>query len=163
MTVVTSLPVMPPTTTTAITDPRVAASPGPLGWLSARVRPRRLDIELASGTPAESTSALALRARRLTSLSRRRRIARAIHQLVREAHEGGSQSLLRVAPAWRQIVSAREELGRLAFLLAEPGPVQARGVAQTLLLLSDGTGPLYNPRSPSSLRASALRAKQNLR
>jgi hypothetical protein len=36
-------------------------------------------------------------------------------------------------------------------------------VAQALLLLTDGTGPLYNPSTHSTLRAGASRAARELR
>ena len=59
--------------------------------------------------------------------------------------------------------AAREELAELADTLDDPGPVAAGGVAQALLLLTDGTGPLYNPFSATSLRAWAERAARDLR
>ncbi len=124
--------------------------------------PGRLDHALATGRPSEEAASLALRARRLTSLSRRRSLAETINRIVREAHEGPRGSYLRIAPASRRVVAAREELSRLAHLLAEPGPVATSGVAQASLLLTDGTGPLYNPRSPGDLRASAERAIESL-
>ncbi len=42
-------------------------------------------------------------------------------------------------------------------------PSEAFGVAQAWILLTDGAGPLYNPRSPISLRARAVRAAESLR
>lgn len=47
--------------------------------------------------------------------------------------------------------------------LFEPGPVAPRGVAQARMLLTDGTGALFNARSDASLRASAVTAIENLR
>lgn len=69
----------------------------------------------------------------------------------------------RVMPSWTRVRAAREELSRLADTLDDPGPVAAGGVAQALLLLTDGTGPLYNPHSRSSLCAGAQRATRELR
>jgi hypothetical protein len=66
-------------------------------------------------------------------------------------------------PSRTRVRSAREELSYLADMLDEPGPVAAGGVAQALLLLTDGTGPLYNPDSRTSLCAGAERAARELR
>src|SRR5437763_1008326 len=54
---------------------------------AARLRAGRLDLELARGAPPESTAALALRARRLTSLGCRRSIAETYLRLIRDARE----------------------------------------------------------------------------
>lgn len=131
--------------------------------VTARWRSRRLDLELAAGTPSEASAAIALRARRLTDLSCRRAVADAFDRVVREAHQGVRPSHVRVLPSRRRVIAASDELRRLAADLAEPGPVAARGVAQARILLTDGTGALYNPRSPASLRERALSAAANLR
>jgi hypothetical protein len=131
--------------------------------VTARWRPRRLDLVLAEGAPPEAAAALALRARRLTDLSRRRSIASALRRVVREAHQGARRSSVRIIPCWGRVAAASDELSRLAAILAEPGPVTARGVAQAWILLTDGTGPLYNPSSPASLQARAVSAAANLR
>ena len=131
--------------------------------VAARWRTRRLDLALAGGTPAEASAALALRARRLTALSRRRSIADALRRVVREAREGARPSYVRVAPCRRRVAAAGDELSRLADMLAEPGPVAPRGVAQAWMLLTDGTGPVYNPGSPIGLQERAERAAEHLR
>jgi hypothetical protein len=61
-----------------------------------------------------------------------------------------------------QVIAASDDLARLADALAIPGPVAARGVAQAWILLTDGTGPLYNPNSTASLRGRAATAADNL-
>jgi hypothetical protein len=141
----------------------VADKPRIRDWFTARWRSRRLDLALASGTPSEAAAVLSLRARRLTDLSRRRSIANAIRRVVREAHEGARASYVRIIPCRGRVAAASDELSRLAATLAEPGPVAARGVAQACILLTDGTGPLYNPRSPASLQERAASAVENLR
>ena len=112
--------------------------------MSARWRPARLDRALAEGAPPESSPALALRARRLTALSRRRSLAGALRRIVREALEDARVSRGRVRPDRNGVEAAREELTALADGLADPRPVAAHGVAQAWLLVTDGTGPLYN-------------------
>jgi hypothetical protein len=131
--------------------------------IAARWRSRRLDAALAAGAPTDASAALALRARRLTDLSRRRSIAAALRRVVREALGGAPRSYVRVIPARGQVAAARDELSRLADSLASPGPVAAHGVAQAWLLLTDGTGPLYNPSSTASLRSHAVAAAERLR
>jgi hypothetical protein len=61
------------------------------------------------------------------------------------------------------VTAASGELAALADTLAKPGPVAASGVAQAWILLTDGTGPLYNANSRLSLCAGAARAAKALR
>jgi hypothetical protein len=130
--------------------------------LTERLLSRQLDVALANGAPADSDGALALRAQRLTDVSRRLTIARSLRRLVREARDGRAPALTRVAPCWGRVEVATDELSMLASRLTQPGPVAARGVAQALLLLTDGTGPLYNPRSEDSVRDRAAVAADQL-
>ena len=132
--------------------------------MSARWRPARLDRALAEGAPPESSPALALRARRLTALSRRRSLAGALRRIVLEGLDRDARvSRGRIRPDRNGVEAAREELTALADGLADPRPVAAHGVAQAWLLVTDGTGPLYNACSRASLRAGAARAASELR
>ncbi len=131
--------------------------------LTARWHHRRLDRALAGGVPPEASTALALRAQDLTELGRRQSIAGAIRRVIREAGEGAPIAPGRIRPDRKRVAAAGEELSALADTLAEPGPVAASGVAQAWILLTDGTGPLYNPYSRTSLRAGAARAVRELR
>ena len=126
--------------------------------LATHLLPRHLDVALANGTPPESSAALALRARRLTRLSRRRELARTIRRISQCAPRGRWG----VSPLRGRVAAASDELETLAEALAEPNPVSARGVAQALLLVTDGTGPLYNPYSDGSVRSRAATAAANL-
>ncbi len=126
-----------------------------------RLESHRLDETLAAGTPPEGSPALALRARQLTALSHRRSMAEAIDAIIREAR-GPLTARLRIHPVRPRVVAAADELGRLAEQLALPGPVAARGVAQAELLLTDGTGALYNPARRMSVGALAANATANL-
>ena len=130
--------------------------------LAVKLRPRRLDSELATGTPAETNAALALRARRLTNLPSRRRLAGAIRELVGEADGHGGAPRMRAVPLLDRISASRDELQMLADRLAEPAPVCPQGVAEVVLLVTDGTGPLYNPYSESSVCDRAENAMANL-
>ena len=137
--------------------------PGLRARLAARWRSRRLDQALAAGVPPEAGAALALRAEELTELNRRRSIAGALRQVLREAREGAPLEPARIRPDRRRVAAARTELSALADTLEDPGPVAANGVAQAWILLTDGTGPLYNPYSRTSLCAGAARAARELR
>ena len=131
--------------------------------LAARLRRRRLDRALAHGTSPEASAALALRAQRLTEPDRRGEIASELRRIIREAQEGYRPAIARVMPSRARVTAARDELRRLADILDDPGPVAAGGVAQAWMLLTDGTGPLYNPYSRTALRIGAARAARELR
>jgi hypothetical protein len=145
------------------TELRIAPLEGLAGRLSARLRSRRLDKALARGTPPETAVPLALRARRLTTLSRRRTIAYGLRRVTRDTCRGAPPSRTRISPLLSQVVAASDDLTRLADALASPGPVAARGVAEAWLLLTDGSGPLYNGNSTGNLRARAASAANDLR
>ncbi|MBV9943362.1 MAG: hypothetical protein JO262_14660 [Solirubrobacterales bacterium] len=131
--------------------------------LVARLRRRPLDRALAGGTPPEASAALALRAQRLTEPDQRSSMAGSLRRVMREAQEGPRPTLGRIMPSRARVKAAREELTRLAETLEDPGPVAAGGAAQAWILLTDGTGPLYNPASRITLRAGAARALRELR
>jgi hypothetical protein len=135
----------------------------PLDRLRARLRARALDRALAAGESSESEPAVALRARRLTEISKRAELARTLSQLVRRARAASSTATSQVPIARRAVLSAAEELSQLATELVTPGPVGAGGVAQVQLLISDGTGPLYNPNARIDLTTAAERAIEALR
>jgi hypothetical protein len=141
----------------------VAERPGIWDQIRARWSPGRLDRALARGIAPETNAALALRAQRLTEPDRRHSMADSLRRILREAHEKPRPVLGRVNPRGARVTAARDELGRLADTLDEPGPVAAGGVAQAWILLTDGTGPLYNPASRTALRAGAARATRELR
>ena len=140
-----------------------AERPGLRARLAARWHPRRLDLALAGGVAPEANAALALRAQELTDLARRRSIADSLRRLLREAREGAPLEPARIRPDRRRVAAASQELSALAATLDDPGPVAAGGVALAWLLLTDGTGPLYNEWSRTSLRAGAARAARELR
>ncbi len=143
--------------------PVVAGRPTLRDRMSARWWPRQLDRALADGAPPETSPALALRARRLTELARRRSLAGSLRRIVREPADGSRPSLGRIRPDRNGVEAARDELTALADGLTDPRPVAAHAVAQAWLLVTDGTGPLYNPCSRASLRAGAARAASELR
>ena len=136
----------------------------PFDRLRATLRARALDRALAAGEPSEAAAAVALRARRLTELSKRAELAQILRQLVTRACQASTSLASSQVPlARRAVLSAIDELSMLASELVTPGPVGAGGVAQVQLLISDGTGPLYNPDSRTDLVTAAERAIEALR
>ncbi len=131
--------------------------------LAARWNARRLDRALADGISPEANAALALRAQRLTEPDRRWSLAGALRRIVRDADRNRPARGFRVVPNRRAVKAAREALSRLADTLDDPGPVSAQGVARAWLLLTDGTGPLYNARDGLLLSACAAQAVDELR
>jgi hypothetical protein len=141
----------------------VAEQPRLRDRVSAHWRATRLDRDLADGVAPEASAALALRAERLTEPDWRWSMAGALRRVLRDANASRRQRLGRVTPNGRAVNSAAEELNRLADTLDDPGPVAAQGVARAWLLLTDGTGPLYNARSRISLCRAATQALRDLR
>jgi len=135
----------------------------PFDRIRARLRARALDRALAAGEPTESEPAVALRARRLTEISKRAELARTLTQLVARARRASTMAGSQVPLARLAVLSAAEQLCLLANELVNPGPVGASGVAQVQLLISDGNGPLYNPHSRIDLATAAERAIEALR
>ena len=124
----------------------------------ARFGARALDRALAAGVPSEATPALALRARRLIALPYRRSIGEAYRRIA-----GLGLSPLTVLARRGEVATASDELTRLADTLTQAAPVATRGVAEALLLLADGTGPLYSAGSEASLRECVARVNGDLK
>jgi hypothetical protein len=128
--------------------------------LVARVRRFTLDRQLAGGASPDSNPALLLRAHALISERERRRLARALRRSSRLAGRG---PLVAHAPLDRDtLLGAGEELDTLASRLVAPGPVDARGVASTRLLLSDVRSPLFRRRSGGALRERLATVREAL-
>ncbi len=118
-----------------------------VGWrdrLAARLRAGTLDAALVAGASPESSVPLALHAEHLCAYSQRRLLASSLRRLVALSEAPATRR--RSMPVNRVAVQrACGELESLADRLAADGPVDVRGVAKLRALLSDGTGPLYQP------------------
>jgi hypothetical protein len=147
----------------AAPDPMVASRARTRDRLAARLRARRLDLALAAGDAPERSAALAERARWQTALPHRRTIANSLSGLIQDADQSRVRSRFVARPSPAHILAAENELRGLADKLGRPGPVAARGAAEAWLLVTDGTGPLYNPARRAQLCACALRAREDLR
>ena len=130
--------------------------------LTARVRVRKLDLALAAGAQSDGGAGLALRAQQLTDQAHRRSLADTLRQIVSEAYQPGDLPYIRKPPCRERVIEVSKELIELANSLARPGAVEVRGVAQTQVLLTDGTGPLFNPVSRVDLRTRTISATENL-
>ena len=113
---------------------------------------RSLDEALADGASPLWTPELALRARQLVSRSSRQQLATSLERLVKEQ----SDRFLRGPSPYPfrdgRSLEAQTSLFGIAARLRDERPVYARGMALLSRLLSDGSGPAYNPHAGGSLR-----------
>ena len=106
----------------------------------------RLDQQVAEGFGPDPVEDRALRARQLTAMRARRRLARSLRARVKDAERPvGLQMSAAVPLCRRAVLPWRESLLGVAERLERPDPLNPAGVARVLVLLTDGTGPLYNP------------------
>ena len=114
---------------------------------------RSLDEALADGASPVWTPELALRARQLVSRSSRQQLATSLERLVNEAQRSVPPRAVAAVPLpRREILEAQTSLFSIAARLRDERPVYARGMALLSRLLSDGSGPAYNPHAGGSLR-----------
>jgi len=127
--------------------------------LAARLHGHSLTCSLAAGVSPEASVLLALRAQILTSPATRRMLAGSLSRVVSRP---ATAVPIRRGPAvssWRgAAICCEDDWQHLITLLLAPVPVSAQGVAQVWLLVTDGTGPLYNSRSATELCAAVVQA-----
>jgi hypothetical protein len=112
----------------------------------------RLDRELADGQPATGSEERALRAAQLVEPAVRRKVARSLRRTIADAQRPRSPGFSSTVPTRHDAVnSCQEAMLGLAERLERPEPMSASAVAGVLVLLRDGTGPLYNASSQHSL------------
>jgi hypothetical protein len=111
-----------------------------------------LDRRIAAGEIDDSDAALALRRRQLIDSSNRRKVARRLRGIVEYVDRRGSRpSFSAVVIEPTAVADGRLPILRLAARLEDPAPVSPRGVALAQELLTDGSGPFFDPRSPRSV------------
>jgi len=119
----------------------------------------RLDHDLAAGASPEASAQLALRGLRLVRLKERRALARSLRRLLEEAGRPQPRLFRSASPIRAdRVAQVHAELARLEERLLTPGPVSAQGMAQVNVLLTDGTGPLYQHGGCEVLRRRVLEA-----
>lgn len=120
--------------------------------LRVHLHRRRLDRQLADGLAPESFHDRALRATQLASMPTRRQVARSLRRLVELAETPAGALLGPAVPVCRRaVLTWREGLLGLADRLEQPVPLDPRGAARALVLLTDGGGPFYDARAQRSM------------
>jgi hypothetical protein len=117
-----------------------------------------LDRRLAAGERADGDRRLARRAETLTGADSRRGLARTLLAIIGAA-ERRPKPASRAPIARREVTEAADELRQLAARLESGEPVDPRGVAEAHLLITDGSGPLYNRHSGEALATTARAAR----
>jgi hypothetical protein len=119
--------------------------------MRVRLHRQRLDRELAGAGEIGAEPDRTLRATQLKDVATRRRLACSLRKVVAEA-ERPHGFVLSAVPVCRESVGPlREGLLGLADALEHSGRVNPCGVARTLVLLTDGAGPLFNATSARSI------------
>jgi hypothetical protein len=72
------------------------------------------------------------------------------------------RSFRRIPLCRDRIAGAESSVREMLVALVAPLPVPAQGVARAGLLLSDGSGPLYNRRSPTDLEGALAEVTEQL-
>jgi hypothetical protein len=123
-----------------------------------------LDEQLADGASPSGSSGLRQRARRITRLTARRRLAAALRLRI-EAAEAPAHPVSPKVPLDRSaVLSCRDRIEELANRIATAEHPRARGVAIARQLAFDGLSPLYwrprgNPEGAARL-ADAIESAQ---
>lgn len=130
--------------------------------LQMRVHADTLDRLLAAGVPPESDVLLALRAERLARPRTRETLARTIERLLLASQTYGDRRTRPSMAVLPRVACARADLEALVERLRAPAPLSARGVADTSLLLRDGSGPVYRYESTADLGALVRRIAAEL-
>ena len=120
----------------------------------------RLDEQLAHGTDPASDPALERRARRLSGLAERRRLADALDAVT--ASGGRPHFSVQLAPRHLAVRECGGDIRALANRLRDGEPVDVQGVAMVSRLLSDGASPLYYSGAPRSLKHVVRSARHAL-
>jgi hypothetical protein len=143
-------------------DCPVAVNARPWDRLLARLHGTKLDSDLAAGASPDGSVELALRAQELVRTCTRRDLAVGARRVLAAAIQPPSPVRVPVPVCRAQVRACSAELTELIGRLLAAGPVSARGVAQTRMLLSSANSPLYNQASSADLRAKVSRASDAL-
>jgi hypothetical protein len=129
------------------------------GWVRvlARIKATSLDRRLAAGETAATDRLLAARARQIVARHSRWRLADDWEHLLTAAREPIVPRSPRLPVQSTTIQAAEHHVRELVALIRQPVQANPRGIARASLLLTDGAGPLYNPRRSADL-IPALRA-----
>ncbi len=121
-----------------------------------RLRAPRLDADLAAGWPPEASSRHEARARQLVNPRMRHTLAGSWEDVLFMSHRPADRLSGRVPICRDRVRRAEPEIRELIAALQATGPVPARGVAMAVCLLTDGAGPIYDPKADHLTAAVAL-------
>lgn len=143
-------------TTTSLKDKTSAVLQTPhtdRGWVRAlaRLNATTLDRRLAAGEAPSTDRVLAARADQITDPEKRSKLADDWEHLLRTAHQPIAPRSPRLPLQSAKVIAAEHHVRELVAMIRGPVGVDPRGIAIARLLLSDGTGPLYNPRRAGEL------------
>ncbi len=124
--------------------------------LLARWRGLVLDAQLADGQRAEDDLLRAVRAGTLTTPAARHGLVAGWENVLSSTTRPRRPVDASVPVQSFRVLAAEHDIRQMISLLRAPTPVSARGLALASVLLTDGTGPLYNAASTSDL-ASTVR------
>jgi hypothetical protein len=123
--------------------------------LLAQLLAGRYDREIEDGISPLPGSPLAVHGARLVSARERDDLADALRLIVRDADVTRGPFTSRIPVHSAAVHHAAQAIDDVCDRLADPFPVNARGMARLRIVLSDGCGPLY--RSGAGTLAAALR------
>jgi hypothetical protein len=125
-------------------------------WIRAlaRIRATSLDRRLAAGESAATDRLLAARAHQIVARQGRLRLADDWEHLLTRARQPNVPRSPRLPLQSTPILAAEHHVRKLIAVIREPAHVNPRGIALAHLLLTDGTGPIYNPRRSADLVAA---------
>jgi hypothetical protein len=132
------------------------------GRALSSLRSGSLDEQLADGRAPERSGVLAARAQRLATSARQRELAQAWLNLLERASGPPAPRSSKVPLRRASIVACELEIRQLVALLSHPQPSSTRGAAMASRLLSDGTGPLFQPHHPAAMRLALREVIQQL-
>jgi hypothetical protein len=116
----------------------------------ARIKATSLDRRLAAGENAASGRLIAAHAHLIVAREGRLRLASDWEHLLAWAR----QPIVPRSPRLRvrsTVLAAEHDIRELIALIRQPAHVNPRGIALARLPLTDGTGPLFNPRRSAEL------------
>ena len=129
--------------------------------LRTRLHRHRLDEELAAGADPNRDPLRLERARELIGESWRRRVAASLERAIDEAETEPRYFSSKIPVARKAIHESRADLEDVASRLASPD-VNPQGVAKLMLLLTEGTSPLYAGGTTTQLRWKLAEASEGI-
>jgi hypothetical protein len=135
------------------TDSIPATGYADTAWVRAlaRIRATSLNRRLAVGEDATTDRLLAARAHLIVARQVRWRLADDWEHLLTRARRSIVPRSPRLPLQSTTILAAEYHVRELVALIRQPAGVTPAGIARARLLLTDGAGPLYNPRRSADL------------